>query len=78
MYGRSQGLVGDSVDGIAKITDPSTGQVTMFVSHNGEGPTRPGFSEVNPQLNPHNQVLVIRFRTHSHRRVAEQYRNRTD
>ena len=49
MYGRSQGLVGDSVDGIAKITDPSTGQVTMFVSHNGEGPTRPGFSEVNPQ-----------------------------
>jgi hypothetical protein len=46
MYGRNQGLVGDSVDGIAKITDPTTGQATLFVSHNGEGPTRPGFSEV--------------------------------
>ena len=46
MYGRNQGLVGNSVDGIAKITDPTTGASTLFTSHNGEGPTRPGFSEV--------------------------------
>jgi hypothetical protein len=52
MYGRNQGLVGDSVDGIAKITDPTTGQVTLFVSHDGEGPTRPGFSEVIPLTQP--------------------------
>ncbi|MCS5536272.1 MAG: hypothetical protein NZ802_10495, partial [Candidatus Poseidoniales archaeon] len=45
MYGRAQGFVGNSVDGIAKITD-SSGVTTLFVSHNGEGPTRPGFSEV--------------------------------
>ena len=50
MYGRNQGLVGDSVDGIAKITDPTTGQATLFVSHNGEGPTRPGFSEVTTSV----------------------------
>ena len=48
MYGRNQGLVGDSVNGIAKIIDPATGITTLFVSHNGEGPTRPGFSEVVP------------------------------
>ena len=47
MYGRNQGLVGDSVNGIARITD-SSGVTTLFVSHNGEGPTRPGFSEITP------------------------------
>jgi len=47
MFGRNQGLVGDSVEGIAKITDPTTGTTTLFVSHGGEGPTRPGFSEVD-------------------------------
>ena len=44
MYGRTQGFVGDSVSGIAKITD-SSGATTLFVSHDGQGPTRPGFSE---------------------------------
>ncbi|MEE2758889.1 MAG: hypothetical protein VYA86_02795 [Candidatus Thermoplasmatota archaeon] len=47
LYGRNQGMVGDSVDGIAKITT-SSGQTTLFISHNGEGPTRPGYSVVNP------------------------------
>ena len=44
MYGRTQGFVGDSVSGITKITAAS-GATTLFVSHNGQGPTRPGFSE---------------------------------
>ncbi len=47
MYGRNQGMIGDSVDGIANYVD-SSGQTTLFISHNGEGPTRPGFSEVIP------------------------------
>ena len=61
MYGRNQALVGDSVDGIAKITDHTTGQVTLFVSHNGEGPTRPGFSEVTPQILPGNNSAGIGY-----------------
>ncbi|MEE2758733.1 MAG: hypothetical protein VYA86_02000 [Candidatus Thermoplasmatota archaeon] len=51
LYGRNQGFVGNSVSGIAKVTDPTTGQVNLFVSHNGEGPTRPGFSETTPLIN---------------------------
>jgi len=45
LFGRNQGLVGDTVSGIAKLVD-SSGQVNLFVSHDGDGPTRPGFSEV--------------------------------
>ena len=46
MFGRNQGLVGDSVSGFAPVYSQS-GALTIFTSHNGEGPTRPGFSEVS-------------------------------
>ena len=42
MYGRNQGMVGDSVDGIAKSASGD-----LYISHNGEGPTRPGYTVVN-------------------------------
>ncbi|MDE0708568.1 MAG: hypothetical protein OSB33_06430, partial [Candidatus Poseidoniales archaeon] len=46
LLGRNQGLVGNSVAGFAPVYS-SSGALTVFVSHDGEGPTRPGFSEVS-------------------------------
>ncbi len=46
LFDRNQGLIGNSVAGFAPAYS-SSGALTVFVSHDGEGPTRPGFSEVS-------------------------------
>ena len=42
MFGRNQGLIGNSVDGFAWDSSGND----LYISHSGEGATRPGFSEL--------------------------------